>query len=37
VAADACRICAGQVVVVVDVALCALHAGVRPSQREPGS
>ena len=36
VAADAGRICARQVVVVIDVALRALHAGVRPGQREPG-
>ena len=36
VAADAGRIGARQVVVVIHVALCALHAGVRPSQREPG-
>ena len=36
VAADASRICAGQVVVAIHVALRALHASVRPGQREPG-
>ena len=34
VAADASRVRAGQVVVVVDVALAALHGGVRAGQRE---
>ena len=36
VAADAGRVRAGQIVVAVHVALCALHAGVRPGQRESG-
>ena len=36
VAADASRICGGQVVVAIHVTLGALHAGVRPGQREPG-
>ena len=35
-AADAGRVRAGQVVVSVDVALRALHAGVRARQREAG-
>jgi small neutral amino acid transporter SnatA (MarC family) len=36
VAADASRICGGQVVVAVHVALRALHSRVRPAQRETG-
>ena len=36
VAADAGRVCAGQVVVAIHVALRALHAGVRARQREAG-
>jgi len=36
VTAHARRIRAGEVVVVIDVALHALHRGVRPRQREPG-
>ena len=36
VAADACGVCAGQIVIVVYVALCASHGRVSTSQRETG-
>ena len=37
VAADACGVCAGQIVIVVYVALCASHGRVSTSQREARS
>ena len=36
VAADACGVCAGQIVIVVYVALCASHGRVSARQRETG-
>ena len=36
VAVHAVRICAGQVVIVIDVTLCALHGAMRARQREAG-